>query len=83
MTYNGYTNRETWNVCLWISNDEGLYTFAKCYANYSDFCDGIKEVCYRGSLGYETPDGVAWKDSGIDLSQMEEFWAENFSTVEA
>lgn len=25
MTYNGYTNYETWLLCLNIDNDEGLY----------------------------------------------------------
>lgn len=24
-TYNGYTNYPTWNVALWLDNDEGIY----------------------------------------------------------
>ncbi|HEY7192875.1 MAG TPA: hypothetical protein VH439_03965 [Gemmatimonadales bacterium] len=26
MSYNGWSNYETWNVALWLSNDEGSYT---------------------------------------------------------
>ena len=26
MAYNGWTNYETWNVALWMDNDQGLYS---------------------------------------------------------
>lgn len=77
-TYNGYRNRQTWNVCLWINNDEGLYNFAKSCGDYAEFVEGMRE---DGCL--ETNDQVAWNDSGIDLDKMKEFWDENFSQVTA
>jgi hypothetical protein len=82
-TYNGYANYQTWNVCLWISNDEGLNRFAAQCDCYESFKNELREVCTRGSLGFETPDGVAWNDSGINLPEMKEFWEENFSKVAA
>jgi len=27
-SYNGWENYETWNVALWLQNDEGLYHLA-------------------------------------------------------
>ena len=83
MSYNGYKNYETWNVCLWISNDEGLNDFAASCKDYDCFKSGLRELDEHSSIAYETPDNVAWNDSNIDLSEMQEFWNENFSQVEA
>lgn len=80
-TYNGYANYQTWNVCLWISNDEGLNEFASSCTDYYHFKVSLREVDPDSSIGYETPDGVAWNDSGVNLAEMEEFWQENFSQV--
>jgi hypothetical protein len=65
--YNGYSNYATWNVALWISNDEGLYNIASDCANYNEFIDTMREL---GSL--ETPDNVAWNDTGIDRYEVDE-----------
>jgi len=67
MSYNGYENYETWNVALWIQNDEGLYNYAKECGSYQVFSDSMREVGYT-----ETPDRVAYNDSGLDLPILEE-----------
>jgi len=76
--YNGCANYQTWNVQLWIANDEGLYNFAKGCSDYAEFVEGMRE---DGCL--ETADNVAWNDSGINMDELKEFWDENFSKVEA
>ena len=75
-TYNGWTNYETWNVALWIGGDEGLYNFAKEFESYDDFVSNLKEVSGDSSIGYQTPDGVAWNDSGLDHSELDEMLKE-------
>ena len=83
-TYNGYTNYQTWNVCLWISNDESLNSIASRCGSYIGFRQVMREgfeAC--ASVQFETPDGVAWNDSGVNLAEMQEYWAESFSKVSA
>jgi len=66
-TYNGWKNHATWNVALWIQNDEPLYRTAQDCGSYLELRDLLREV---GST--ETPDGVAWNDSGLDIERLDE-----------
>ena len=81
-SYNGYQNYQTWNVCLWISNDENLYRTAKQCGSYEHFRILIRKIKVS-AIRFETPDGVAWNDSGINMAEMVEYWEENFSKVPA
>ena len=72
-TYNGWTNYETWNVSLWIGNDEGLYEIARLCETYSDFVDAL-EGCSLNDLS--TPDGVSYKDAQLNTVELDEMMAE-------
>lgn len=66
-TYNGWKNYETWNVALWIGNDEGFYGLARECSTYYDFQRSMREFDST-----ETPDGIAWNDSGLDIPRLDE-----------
>ena len=70
-SYNGWKNYETWNVALWIGNDEGLYSIAREEKTYRGFIATMRDL---GSM--ETPDHVAWNDSGLDIDALDEMIAE-------
>ena len=72
MSYNGWKNHATWNVALWIQNDEGLYNFATESASYQDFVSDMR--VYFDSV--ETPDKVAWNDSALDIDRLDELITE-------
>lgn len=70
-TYNGWTNYETWNVALWIGNDQGLYSLAKDCKSYEQFVECLKECSDGTPIGFQTPDGVSWTDSGLDTDELD------------
>jgi len=82
-SYNGYANYQTWNACLWISNDEMLNGLASQCTSYDHFKILIREIFEKDVIRFETPDCVAWNDSGINMAEMAEYWEENFSKVSA
>ena len=70
--YNGWTNYETWNVSLWIGNDEGLYNFAKDYTDYEE----LAKALYNEFGLKETPDGVKFDSAKINTFEMNDFLSE-------
>ena len=70
-TYNGWENYETWNAALYISKDAGLYELAREVEKYDSLVEILREA---GST--ETPDQVAWNDSGINRDEIDEMIAE-------
>ena len=86
-TYNGWKNYETWNVALWISNDEVLYNLAKECRDYEEFREQMEEINGDAAIAFlkggrkhmqiRTPDGVAWNDSGLDVQALDEMITEN------
>ena len=70
--YNGWKNYATWNVALWLGNNENMNNqverFNRCVplygTTYAEF------IIYFASLGDQTPDGVAWLDDTLDYAAL-------------
>lgn len=75
MSYNGWTNRATWNVALFINNDWVAYERARGFMvdyegdnPFQDFVD---------AYGYlSTSDGVLFNDPKLNIKELDEMMAE-------
>ena len=75
MTYNGYANYETWNVALWIQNDEYLYNTAKDCVKFCGDNDTPYEKFIRCMMNIDrdtTRDNVRWDSDAVDLEEINE-----------
>jgi hypothetical protein len=73
--YNGYSNYETWNVCLWMANDEPLY---RSVIRNAPFTADEAEAFTRDLFPDGTPDFdsvedfdlVDWDEVAQDYNEM-------------
>ena len=71
-TYNGWANYETWNVALWIQNDEGLYNLARTLSDYKELVD----VLYQEYGVTETKDGVKFNSSKLNRIELDDMMSD-------
>ena len=74
ISYNGWENYETWNVALWINNDESLYHLAQECGDYETLVNRL----YEDYGVRETKDGVKFADPKVNVIQINsdvfDFW---------
>ena len=71
--YNGWKNRQTWNVMLWIANDEPLYKAAVDFmSTYKGKTPYKAFTRYMGLQGERTPDNIAWISTRLDYRELNE-----------
>ena len=71
--YNGWKNKASWNVSMWMGNDYGIYLgaveFMKDYKGkrpYIDFCIDA------GLDAQKTPDNFKWCSDNLDYNALNE-----------
>ena len=78
-TYNGYKNKKTWNVMLWINNDEIIYNQFKELNKKVKFTALYESwILEYKKYNQKTPDGVCWADRSIDYDEVNEHINELF-----
>jgi len=77
--YNGWENYKTWNVALWLQNEEGYYQIAlSCGSPYERFIPLLNwwTLLNTGELDGRTPDGVKWDDEEVNVEEINEMLLE-------
>lgn len=70
-TYNGWANRESWALVLWLDNDEGLQ-------------GSVRELA-ETTVAWEKPEEVVWKleeaiKVWVDDLFDQQWWLDNFGS---
>lgn len=70
MAYNGWSNYETWNVSLWLNNDEGSYRelvrIQRRADDKEELAEAIEAFCREIWPEGKTPDGAELRDADFE-----------------
>jgi len=83
-TYNGWANYDTWNVMLWLDNDEPLYRETCRY--FEVIRRERKRPTYKGLIAWlsdgaitaNTPDNVPWLSDTLNYTELNRGVVSNF-----
>jgi hypothetical protein len=76
-TYNGWKNRQTWNVALWLNNTEYLYFEARDYMKNYKGSAPYKHFIQDMLMGSQTTgDGIKWLSTRLDYKALNEMMDE-------
>lgn len=76
--YNGWKNKATWNIALWINNDEPLYRAAVAFTQGAPTVKRpYRRFIYTAGLNEErTPDGFKYLGQNLDYAALNEMMKE-------
>lgn len=70
--YQGWTNRETWNVALWLGNEYVLYSTMRGYQTYRDPYKSLRGDLRKFFKFITTPDGISLWDPRLDIERLDQ-----------
>ena len=84
-TYNGWANYDTWNVMLWLDNEESIYRDTCRY--FEVIRRERKRPTYKGLIAWlsdggsivaSTPDDVPWLNDTLSYTELDRGVRTNF-----
>jgi hypothetical protein len=80
-TYNGWKNHDTWNVSMWLNNDEPLYRKAVDFMKVNPDKDNpyIGFLLNNYMTHLVTPDAVDWMSDKLDFPALNDMMRELIS----
>ena len=70
--FNGWANHATWNVALWIGNEESLYALAKQIGGANGTYSDLADVLIHTFGKTKTPDGISFADPDLDIEALDQ-----------